>query len=137
MTSTVTYKLLPTGTKRDLSRRARAAYNAWTEVLDALGPDVGRCPWCRFDDARHRAAEVITTRVLDGDSCVDIADDYGLDAEQVLVVASRTFAMRELADDLWLLRRYFGPRARCIQAPQEPQEPRQARRAPDLVSTDA
>lgn len=68
---------------------------AWVdEFLTPIGP----CGLCGHPDARHRVLDSIAAMVRGGDPAEQVAEDFGVPTEFVLLVADQWWSSKE--DDL-------------------------------------
>jgi len=62
--------------------------STYSPVVEAAFSRRGVCAFCGMDDQRHRVIDAIAERFRAGDSADEIAEDYGIDAALVPVIAA-------------------------------------------------
>lgn len=62
--------------------------STYSPAVEAAFPRLGVCAFCGADDQRHRVIDAIAERFRAGESAAEIAEDYGIDAALVPVIAA-------------------------------------------------
>ena len=67
--------------------------SSYSPAVEAAFPTRGRCAFCGVDDQRHRVLDAIAERYRAGETAKEIADDYGISAGLVPIIAAEPATM--------------------------------------------